>query len=142
MHFAIGETFRVKHFHQHQNFSILSTLMQAKTIKGKERRENKNTKSLHGLDFVCCKSDHQFQRLAKASSCTLPIKEVIWSPELAYLTVVLGDSVTKEQLESVAPPTQDFPSLEPTKKVAGLTLTCPGDQTHDFYSRQVSTSPH
>jgi len=77
----------------------------------------------------------KFDRLAQASACTLPIKEVLWSPELAYLTVVLADSVTREQLESVAPPTQDFPSLEPTKQVAGLTLTCPGDQTHDFYSR-------
>jgi len=77
----------------------------------------------------------KFDRLAKASACSLPIKEVLWSPELAYLTVVLADSVTRGQLESVNPPTQDFPSLEPTKQVAGLTLTCPGDQTHDFYSR-------
>ena len=82
-----------------------------------------------------------------------PLFQVIWSPELAYLTVVLADSVRREQLQSLNPPTQDFPSLEPTKqvdniiiyfgqqivlKVAGLTLTCPGDQSHDFYSRQVN----
>ena len=77
--------------------------------------------------------------------------QVLWSPELAYLTVVLADAVTGKQLESLNPATQDFPSLEPTKqvvkvffcekilsKVAGLTLTCPGDQSHDFYSRRVS----
>ena len=43
--------------------------------------------------------------------------QVLWSAELAYLTVVLADSVTSQQLQSLNPPTQDFPSLEPTKQV-------------------------
>ena len=39
--------------------------------------------------------------------------QVLWSAELAYLTVVLADSVTSQQLQSLNPPTQDFPLLEP-----------------------------
>ena len=46
-----------------------------------------------------------------------PLFQVLWSAELAYLTVVLADSVTSEQLQALKPPTQDFPSLEPTKQV-------------------------
>merc|ERR1712013_603368 len=77
----------------------------------------------------------QFDDLAHASACSLPIKEVLWSQELAYLTVVLEDSVTKDQIQRLDPPVGDFPKLDPSKQVAGLTITCLGDHSYDFYSR-------
>jgi len=52
----------------------------------------------------------QFDDLAHASACNLPIKEVLWSQELAYLTVVMEDSVTKDQIQRL-------------------------DHSYDFYSR-------
>jgi len=77
----------------------------------------------------------QFDDLAHASACNLPIKEVLWSQELAYLTVVLEDSVTKDQIQRLDPPVGDFPKLDSSKQVAGLTITCLGDHSYDFYSR-------
>ena len=81
------------------------------------------------------------QDLAHASACNLPIKEVaiaiflrirsfrlelskhrivlqvLWSQELAYLTVVLEDSVTKDQIQRLDPPVGDFPKLDSSKQV-------------------------
>ena len=47
----LGATFRVKHFHQHQNFWILSTLMRAKYMKRMERKKTSNAKSILALGF-------------------------------------------------------------------------------------------
>ena len=45
------------------------------------------------------------------------VLQVLWSQELAYLTVVLEDSVTKDQIQRLDPPVGDFPKLDPSKQV-------------------------
>ena len=45
------------------------------------------------------------------------VLQVLWSQELAYLTVVLEDSVTKDQIQRLDPPVVDFPKLDSSKQV-------------------------
>jgi len=77
-------------------------------------------------------ADGRWAGLAEVAACGLPVLEVLHTPALAYLTVVLGDAVTRQQLEAVSP---DMEALVGAGTLAGVTVTCRGDSTHHFYSR-------
>ena len=77
-------------------------------------------------------ADGRWAGLAEVAACGLPVLEVLHTPALAYLTVVLGDAVTRQQLEAVSP---DMEALVVAGTLAGVTVTCRGDSTHHFYSR-------
>ena len=76
--------------------------------------------------------DTRWARVAEVAACGLEVLEVLHTPALAYLTVVLGDAVTREELEAASP---DMGALVEAGTLAGVTVTCRGDSNHHFYSR-------
>lgn len=110
------------------HFDTLSGVLVAKHEDGKVQLDLPLYPGYH-----CDKGE--FGPLVDVLSCGLPVRDVLLSPPMKYLMVVLEDKVTREQLELCSPDIDSMSGLETSGGVKGVILTVKGDSEFDFYSQ-------
>ena len=109
-------------------FSTLSCILLAKYVEGQVELD------LPLYPGECC-GEGEFGALVDVLSCGLPVKDVLLSPPMKYLMVVLEDQITGKQLELCRPDIGAMPGLDTSGRVKGVILTVKGNSKFDFYWR-------
>ena len=109
-------------------FSTLSGILYARYVDGQVVLD------LPLYPGQCC-DEGEFGALVDVLSCGLPVKDVLLSPPMKYLMVVLEDQITGKQLELCRPDIGAMPGLDTSGRVKGVILTVKGDSKYDFYLR-------